>query len=108
MANLTALQFKFYELQKKGKLSKRTANFFINTIDALITHDTITLEKAVEDMYEELDDYSDFKEQLKSLTVSDDNKFLFDYVDSFNPEYDEILDAVEQIKEELLEETETR
>lgn len=108
MANLVGLQFKFYELPKKGKLPKKDANFFINTIETLITHDTITLEKAVEDMYEEFDDFGDFKEQLKCITVSDDNKFLFDYVDSFEPLNDEIIMAVNEIREELLEDSENK
>lgn len=108
MANLNVLQFKIYSLQKKGELNKKDANFFINSLDALMSHDTLTLEQAIEDMYETLGDYSDFKEQLKCVTVSDNNKFLFDYVDNFQPDYLEIYNAVNEIREELAEEIETR
>lgn len=106
MANLTVLQFKIYELQKQGKPSKQDTHFFINSIESLITHDTVTLEKAVEDIYETFDDFSDFKEHLKCVTVSENNKFLFDYVDNFHPDYLEIYSAVNEIREEILEENE--
>ena len=108
MANLTVLQFKIYELQKKGELPKKDAQFFINTIESLITHDTITLEKAIEDIYEDYNDYLIFKEQLKCITVTDSKKYLFDFVDSFEPSNEKIYSAVNELREELLGETETR
>ena len=108
MANLTVLQFKIYELQKKEELNKKDASFFINSIESLINHATTTLEQAIDNMYECYDDFSDFKEQLKCISVSVNDKFLFDYVDSFNPEYEEIIDAIHEIREELLEKDEIR
>lgn len=108
MANLTVLQFKIYELQKKEELNKKDANFFINSIESLINHDTSTLEEAIEKIYENFDDFSDFKEQLKCISVSENDKFLFDYVDSFNPEYEEVLYAICEIREDLLEKDEIR
>ncbi len=108
MASLTVLQFKIYDQQKKGQLPKKDANFFINTIESLITHDTVTLEQALDNMYEKIHDFSDFKEHLKFITVSDDNKFMFDYVDNFNPEHFEVYVAIDLIREELLENTKTR
>ena len=40
--------------------------------------------------------------------VDEFNEFLFDYVDNFRPDYLEIYSAVDQIKEELLEQDETK
>ena len=108
MASLTVLEFKLYEMEKKNELPKQDAHFFISSIESLMTHDIITFEQSIDKMYKDFNDLGDFKEHLKTATVSYSNKFLFDYVDNFNSEYSDVYDVIEEIREELLEEAKTR
>ena len=108
MASLTVLQFKLYEMEKKKEIPRQDAQFFISSIESLMTHDVITLEQSIDKMYKDFNDLGDFKEHLKTATVSYNNKFLFDYVDNFNSVYGDVYEVIEEIREELLEETKTR